>query len=94
MEKWLGKYSDFFYALMRFVAGVLFACHGAQKLFGVLGSPKQEATLYIVAGVIELVGGILIAVGFLTSRGLHFKRRDGGGLLQATRARRHVAYCE
>ncbi|MEK6285941.1 MAG: DoxX family protein [Acidobacteriota bacterium] len=67
MEKWLGKYSDVFYALMRIIAGFLFACHGAQKLFGVLGGQKQEATLMIVAGVIELVGGILIAVGFFTS---------------------------
>lgn len=67
MEKWLGKYSNFFYALMRFVAGVLFACHGAQKLFGVLGGQKQDVVLMIVAGVIEFAGGILIAVGLLTS---------------------------
>jgi putative oxidoreductase len=67
MEKWLGKYSNFFYALMRIIAGALFACHGAQKLFGVLGKPKQEATLMIVAGVVELAGGILIAVGLFTS---------------------------
>lgn len=67
MEKWLGKYSNFLYALMRIVAGALFACHGAQKLFGVLGGQKQEAALMIAAGVIELAGGILIAVGLLTS---------------------------
>ena len=64
MEKWLGKYSNVFYALMRIIAGLLFACHGAQKLFGVLGGQKQEASLMIAAGVIELVGGILIAIGF------------------------------
>jgi putative oxidoreductase len=62
MEKWLGKYSDFFYALMRIIAGLLFACHGAQKLFGVLGGQKQTGLL-LAAGVIEFVGGILIAVG-------------------------------
>jgi putative oxidoreductase len=66
MEKWLGKYSNFFYALMRIVAGFLFACHGAQKLFGVLGGQKQEAPLMIVAGVIEFGGGLLIAVGLFT----------------------------
>lgn len=66
MEKWLGRYSNLFYALLRIVAGVLFACHGAQKLFGVLGGQKQEGLLQ-VAGVIELVGGILIAVGLFTS---------------------------
>jgi putative oxidoreductase len=63
MEKWLGKYSNLLYALLRIVAGALFACHGAQKLFGVLGGQKQEGLLHL-AGVIELVGGILIAIGF------------------------------
>src|SRR5438132_4224303 len=66
MEKWLGKYSSFLYALMRIIAGLLFACHGAQKLFGVLGAQKQEAPLMIAAGVIEFAGGILIAVGLFT----------------------------
>jgi putative oxidoreductase len=67
MDKWLGKYSDFLYALMRIIVGVLFACHGSQKLFALPVGQKQEATLLIVAGVIELVGGILIALGFLAS---------------------------
>ena len=67
MQKWLGKYSNFFYALMRIVTGVLFACHGAQKLFGVLGGQKQEAPMMVAAGVIEFVGGIMIAGGLLTS---------------------------
>jgi len=52
---------------MRIVTGALFACHGAQKLFGVLGGQKQEAPLFVAAGVIEFGGGILIAVGLLTS---------------------------
>lgn len=63
MEKWLGKYSNFFYALLRIIAGLLFACHGAQKLFGVLGGTKQTETLMVAAGVIEFFGGILIALG-------------------------------
>ena len=67
MERWLGKYSNFFYALMRFFAGALFACHGAQKLFGVLGGTKQTDTLMQIAGVIEFGGGILIAVGLFAS---------------------------
>jgi putative oxidoreductase len=62
MERWLGRFSNLFYALLRIAAGALFACHGAQKLFGVLGGQKQEGLLQ-VAGVIEFVGGILIAVG-------------------------------
>jgi putative oxidoreductase len=63
MEKWLGRYSNVFYALMRFVAGVLFACHGAQKLFGILAGQKQQGLLQ-VAGIIEVVFGIMIAAGF------------------------------
>lgn len=66
MQKWLGRYSNFFYALMRIIGGALFACHGAQKLFGVLGGTKQTGAMMITAGVIEFVGGILIALGLLT----------------------------
>jgi putative oxidoreductase len=62
------RFSDPLYCLLRFVAGALFACHGAQKLFGVLGGQKVAGnTLMTIAGVIELGGGILIALGLLTS---------------------------
>lgn len=63
MEKWLGKYSTFLYALMRIIVGALYACHGAQKLFGVLGGNKQSVTLMVIAGVIEFFGGVMIAAG-------------------------------
>jgi putative oxidoreductase len=56
MEKYLGRYDASLYALLRFVAGAMFACHGAQKLFGVL-----------TAGIIEFVGGLMIAIGFFAS---------------------------
>ena len=53
-----------FYAAMRAVAGILFACDGAQKVFGVLGAHGRAPTpLLLVAGVIELAGGVLIAAG-------------------------------
>lgn len=64
MERWLGKYAEFIYPLMRIVVGVLFACHGAQKLFGVLGGQSQLGNpLLLAAGLIELVGGGLVALG-------------------------------
>ena len=67
MERWLGKYSEACYAVMRIVVGILFACHGAQKLFGVFGGQNIPATpLIITAGVIEFVGGGLVAIGFFT----------------------------
>jgi putative oxidoreductase len=64
MERWLGKYSEPLYAVMRVVFGLLFACHGAQKLFGVLGGQSQlgNPTL-LAAGIIEFVGGGLVALG-------------------------------
>jgi len=41
--------------------------HGAQKLFGVLGFERVELfSLMGLAGVIELVGGLLIVIGLLT----------------------------
>jgi putative oxidoreductase len=67
MERVLGRFGPQLYALMRIVTGLLFACHGAQKLFGVLGG--QQAALVSqngLAGVIEFVGGLMIAVGFMT----------------------------
>jgi putative oxidoreductase len=52
---------------MRFVVGALFACHGAQKLFGALGGQvATDKPLMLVAGIIEFGGGFLMAVGLLT----------------------------
>lgn len=64
----LGKYAEHCYALLRIVAGFLFACHGAQKLFGVLGGTQVTSNpLMLTAGIIEFVGGILIALGLLAT---------------------------
>ena len=52
---------------LRFVAGAMFTFHGAQKLFGVLGFPKLGMWSQLwFGGVIELVCGILIALGLFT----------------------------
>jgi putative oxidoreductase len=74
MEQTLGKFAPHLYVLLRIVAGLLFACHGAQKLLGLFGgvggSPGVAAPLFSLlglAGVIELIGGLLIAIGILTS---------------------------
>jgi putative oxidoreductase len=63
MERYLGRYSGEIYALARIVAGFLFACHGAQKLFGVLGGQQAGTALIWTAGVIEFLGGVLVALG-------------------------------
>jgi putative oxidoreductase len=65
MKGVLGGFDAQTYALLRIVAGFLFACHGVQKLFGALGGTEQPlVSLRGLAGLIELGGGALIAVGF------------------------------
>ena len=72
MEKVLGNFSPYAYALMRIIVGLLFACHGAQKVFGWFGGLDGKGTaatfssLFGVAGTIELITGLLIAAGLLT----------------------------
>lgn len=63
------RFADPTYALMRFGAGILFALHGAQKLFGVLGGEQvtEIGSRMWLAGAIELIGGALIALGLLAS---------------------------
>jgi putative oxidoreductase len=55
-------------ALVRVVAGLLFMQHGLEKLFGFAGA-RPEPTLWAVRGVggiLETVGGPLIALGLFT----------------------------
>jgi putative oxidoreductase len=68
MDRWLGRHAERVYTLLRIVAGILFACHGAQKLFGALGGTAMTKNpMMLAAGIIEFGGGLLIAVGLLTS---------------------------
>jgi putative oxidoreductase len=55
------------FALLRVVAGLSFSFHGVQKLFGVLtaSQPAPGSQLW-VGGIIELVGGLAIALGAFT----------------------------
>lgn len=69
--------------LIRLVVGLTFAGHGVQKLFGWFGGygPKGTGgwlesigirpgvTMAILAGLAELVGGLLFAAGLLTEVG-------------------------
>jgi putative oxidoreductase len=66
--KWLQKHTDTTYALLRIVTGLMFSFHGVQKIFDVLmphPAPEIGSQLWI-GGVIELVCGLLVAIGFQT----------------------------
>jgi putative oxidoreductase len=66
--------------VLRLVLGVIFVAHGAQKLFGSFGGPGLKGTagfhkqlgikppylMAVLAGLAEFIGGVLVAVGFLT----------------------------
>jgi putative oxidoreductase len=56
------------YALMRFIVGFLFLFHGLQKILGMYGGqvvPMMSRAW--IAGIIELVGGVLVMVGLFTT---------------------------
>ncbi|MFF1381449.1 DoxX family protein [Streptomyces sp. NPDC058308] len=58
--------------LFRIVIGLLFACHGAASLFGVLGGAAGGGTIPVgtwpgwYAAAIQLVGGALVLLGLGT----------------------------
>jgi putative oxidoreductase len=62
MERWLGRYAEYVYAIMRIVVGFLFACHGAMKLFGAFGGEPKTPEMF-VAGIVEFFGGVLVVFG-------------------------------
>ncbi|MEX2309515.1 MAG: DoxX family protein [Pirellulales bacterium] len=60
--------------LLRIIVGVIFAAHGAQKLFGVFEGPGLAKTVEMMGGgplgylvtIGEFFGGVGLIVGFLT----------------------------
>ena len=63
----------FAWAALRFMAGMAFAMHGMQKLFGMWGGPMGNGQgvppfsfPFGVAGILELVLGLLVAFGLFT----------------------------
>jgi len=65
--RFLERYEAPIYAVFRIVLGLLFACHGAQKVLGLFGGQKASMPLMIVGGWIELLAGLLIAVGLFAA---------------------------
>ena len=54
--------------LLRIIVGILFVCHGAQKVFGAFGGvpPGTPAFIKYAAGLIEVTTGVLMAIGLFT----------------------------
>jgi len=62
----MSRFAPQAFALLRFMAGAMWILHGTRKLWGWPGSGKPStATLSIVGGWIEVIGGTMIAAGFL-----------------------------
>lgn len=67
LQRLLAPHSGRAYALLRIVTGLLFAFHGAQKIFGVLIDHQPEiGSQKWIGGLIELTAGFLIAGGLYT----------------------------
>jgi len=65
--KWLNRYEEQVYAILRMVVGFMFLFHGLRKLFGLFGDPVVVMSLRGLAGVIELFGGTMIMLGLFTA---------------------------
>ena len=68
--KSLNRFADPVYCIMRLIVGLMFACHGAQKILGWFAKPGQPPAppdlMMTIGGWIELICGLLIAIGLLT----------------------------
>lgn len=62
----LNRFADPFFCIMRLVVGLMFACHGLDKIFGTFGGQRVEVPLMVVGGWVEIVCGLLVAFGLLT----------------------------
>ncbi len=68
MQRYLGGFEGVLFALLRVVLAFLYWSHGPRWLFGAFGgNPIPLTPMLTAAGVIETTGGVLIALGLLTS---------------------------
>ena len=63
----LNRFADPFYCMTRLIVGLMFASHGGQLVLGMFGGmPGADNMMMQVGGWVQVVGGLLIAFGFLT----------------------------
>ena len=62
--------ASYLQSLLRIVSAIVFMLHGTQKLFGFPSAtplpPSQMLSLLGAAGILEVVGGALMALGLFT----------------------------
>ena len=63
--KYMNEAKEWSYAFFRIAFGVLFACHGAQKL-GLIGTGGMATGLMLVVGIGEMLIGLGLLFGVLT----------------------------
>ena len=111
MDAVIGRFSGPAFALFRMMFGLLFMLHGSQKI---LGWPPRQGfppgglpTIAVVAGWIELIAGLLIAIGlfaglsaFISSGEMavayfmgHFKPTALGWIPTMNKGEQAVLYC-
>lgn len=68
MNSFLEKWSPRILSVLRVIAGFLLIWHGSQKLFNFPASANGGGAtgLMMFAGILELFGGLLFLIGFLT----------------------------
>ncbi|MBD8064491.1 DoxX family protein [Devosia sp. PTR5] len=64
----LSAYAPQALAVLRIVAALLFLLHGTQKIFGFPPSEMSPSlfSLFGLAGIIEIIAGLMILAGFFT----------------------------
>lgn len=66
--RFLSQRTDELFAVVRIASGLMFSVHGMQKIFGILGAAQPAfGTQMWLGGLIELAGGLAVALGFFTS---------------------------
>ena len=63
--KALQQYFASVYYILRVIAGLMFACHGLDHVFGTFGNPAKDRFIF-VGGWTALITDALVAVGLLT----------------------------